>query len=145
VLPGNWNRTVFDSASVPSSRDRLNRNTGVCVRNIRQVADTIICDVIIRPESVSIAEGLPPYARHPLLTIAPNPARSGSFLRLTTGPLDHSTTSSLSLFSPSGSLLSSFTLRTSSLILPPLPPGIYVLRLQTGMAVATSKLVVTAD
>jgi immune inhibitor A len=56
VLPGNWNRVVFDSASKPSSRDRSNRSTGVCVRNIRESGDTIICDIIVKPESVAIAE-----------------------------------------------------------------------------------------
>jgi immune inhibitor A len=46
-LPGNWNRTVFDSASKPSSRNRNNANTRVSVRNIRQVGDTIICDILL--------------------------------------------------------------------------------------------------
>ncbi len=73
LLPGNWNRVVFDSASRPSSRDRLNRSTGVCIRNIRESGDTIICDIIVKPESVGISL-LP--ALHSPLTLPqafPNP------------------------------------------------------------------------
>jgi hypothetical protein len=73
VLPGNWNRVVFDSASKPSSRDRSNRSTGVCVRNIVLQGDTIICDIIVRPESVGIAERSMPGAQRPVLEAAPNP------------------------------------------------------------------------
>jgi len=71
VLPGIWNRVAFDSTTKPSSRDRNNRSTGVCVRNIRVAGDTIICDVIVRPESVAVEE---PSAA-PLATILaePNP------------------------------------------------------------------------
>ncbi|MBM3313930.1 M6 family metalloprotease domain-containing protein, partial [candidate division WOR-3 bacterium] len=73
VLPGNWNRVVFDSASKPSSRDRNNRSTGVCVRNIRVEGDTIVCDIIVRPESVAVVEGLKPESRPVTPLAAPNP------------------------------------------------------------------------
>ena len=86
VLPGSWNRVVFDSASRPSSRDRLNRSTGVCIRNIRESGDTIICDIIVRPESVGIAGSLAP---EPLLSIPralPNPfSRKVSLTRIPAG------------------------------------------------------------
>jgi hypothetical protein len=73
VLPGIWNRVVFDSASKPSSRDRNNRSTGVCIRNIRESGDTIICDIIVKPESVAVAERPTPHSRLPTLQAAPNP------------------------------------------------------------------------
>ncbi|MCX6843275.1 MAG: M6 family metalloprotease domain-containing protein [candidate division WOR-3 bacterium] len=73
VLPGNWNRVAFDSTTKPSSKDRLNHSTGVCVRNIRQSGDTIICDIIVKPESVGVAEGLTLDARRQTLQAAPNP------------------------------------------------------------------------
>jgi hypothetical protein len=145
ALPGNWNRTVFDSASVPSSRDRNNRSTGVCVRNIRQVADTIICDVIVRPESVGFAvrDEAPVRAA---LAVAPNPARSGRPLRVSAS-LHPFITSSLSVLSPSGRLLHAFTLHSSlfTLDLPGLAPGVYLLRLESGSARATQKLLVAGD
>jgi hypothetical protein len=73
VLPGIWNRVVFDSASKPSSRDRNNRSTGVCVRNIHESGDTIICDIIVKPESVGVAERSKPDARLCTPQAAPNP------------------------------------------------------------------------
>ncbi len=73
VLPGNWNRVVFDSASKPSSRDRGNRSTGVCVRDIRVQGDTIVCDIIVKPESVGVAEGAAAGSRFPTAQALPNP------------------------------------------------------------------------
>jgi immune inhibitor A len=52
ALPGNWNRTVFDNYTVPNSRNSRNQPTNVGVRNIRQVGDTIICDVTLIPTGV---------------------------------------------------------------------------------------------
>jgi len=73
LLPGIWNRVVFDSASKPSSRDRNNLSTGVCIRNIHESGDTIICDIIVKPESVGIAELPPPHPRLPAPVASPNP------------------------------------------------------------------------
>jgi immune inhibitor A len=73
LLPGSWNRVVFDSASRPSSRDRLNRSTGVCVRNIRESGDTIICDIIVKPESVGIGERPARESRLSVPRALPNP------------------------------------------------------------------------
>ena len=84
VLPGNWNRVAFDSTSRPASRDRSNRSTGVCVRNIRESGDTIICDIIVRPESVGLAQFPTPASRLPVLVASPNPFSRE--LNLVTGP-----------------------------------------------------------
>jgi immune inhibitor A len=73
VLPGNWNRVAFDSTTKPSSKDRSNHSTGVCVRNIHESGDTIICDIIVKPESVGVAERPRPDSRRPTLRAAPNP------------------------------------------------------------------------
>jgi immune inhibitor A len=73
VLPSIWNRVVFDSASNPSSRDRNNLSTGVCVRNIRESGDTIICDIIVKPESVGVAERRTFNSRLPTSIASPNP------------------------------------------------------------------------
>jgi immune inhibitor A len=73
LLPGNWNRVVFDSASKPSSKDRTNHSTGVCVENIHESGDTIICDIIVKPESVGVAERPTPHSRLPTFQAAPNP------------------------------------------------------------------------
>jgi hypothetical protein len=73
VLPGNWSRVVFDSISKPSSKDRTNHSTGVCVRRIRESGDTIICDIIVKPESVGVADRPPLDARPLLPQAAPNP------------------------------------------------------------------------
>jgi hypothetical protein len=64
---------VFDSASKTSSRDRSNRSTGVCVRNIRVQGDTIVCDIIVKPESVGVAEHFAPDSRPLTAQAAPNP------------------------------------------------------------------------
>ena len=73
VLPGNWNRTAFDSTTNPSSRDRNNYSTGVCIRNIHESGDTIICDIIVHPESVGISEHPQHCARVTTPEAAPNP------------------------------------------------------------------------
>ena len=70
-LPGNWNRTVFDSASKPSSRDNNNHNTKVSVFNIRQVGDTIICDVNV--SGTAGQHELPGTAVTAPLACSPNP------------------------------------------------------------------------
>ena len=73
VLPGIWNRVTFDSTTKPSSKDRSNRTTGVCIRNIRESGDTIICDIIVKPESVGVAERATPDLRLSTPQAAPNP------------------------------------------------------------------------
>jgi immune inhibitor A len=73
VLPGIWNRVVFDSTTKPSSRDRNNLSTGVCIRNIRESGDTIICDIIVKPESVGVAESPTHDAQRRTLEATPNP------------------------------------------------------------------------
>jgi len=82
VLPGNWNRVLFDSTTVPSSRDRLNKPTGIAVSNIRQVGDTIICDVTL-DGSVGVAEGRRSLRVSDFgLDCRPNPATSFTLVRL---------------------------------------------------------------
>jgi immune inhibitor A len=73
VLPGIWNRVAFDSTTKPSSRDRVNISTGVCIRNIRESGDTIICDIIVKPESVGIAERPTPDPTRSIVRASPNP------------------------------------------------------------------------
>jgi len=64
---------VFDSASKPSSRDRGDRSTGVCVRDIRVEGDTIICDIIVKPESVGVVDRSTGATRSPIARAVPNP------------------------------------------------------------------------
>jgi immune inhibitor A len=86
LLPGIWNRVAFDSATKPSSRDRSNRSTGICIRNIRESGDTIICDIIVRPESVAVAERPAPDSRVLIPRALPNPfSREVSLSGLPTG------------------------------------------------------------
>ena len=73
VLPGIWNRVAFDSTTKPSSKDHNNHSTGVCVRNIRLQGDTIICDIIVRPESTGVSERSTPDAQRLTLAASPNP------------------------------------------------------------------------
>jgi hypothetical protein len=93
------------------------------------------------PPSGTSDRPFPPAPRL-ALSVFPNPCRSSALLRVTTGPLDHSTT--LRIFDASGRLAysspvldSSFVLRTSSFA-----PGVYVLRLDAGGSFATARLVV---
>jgi len=139
VLPGNWNRVAFDSSTVPSSKDRNNRSTGVCVRNVRQVGDTIICDIIIRPESVAVEEQ-PRLGTRLLdssipLLVSPNPFRSSVTLHLNPRFLDPSNPL-LSIFSSSGTLVwravpaadGRITWNGTDLAGKPMPDGIYLVR-----------------
>lgn len=77
------------------------------------------------------------------LSASPNPCHGSAYLRWTTGPLDHSAT--LRIFDASGRLVySSSGIRTSSLELNlgSMPSGVYVLRLDAGGRLATTRLVV---
>jgi immune inhibitor A len=73
VLPGIWNRVAFDSTTKPSSKDRTNHTTGVCIRNIHESGDTIVCDIIVKPESVGVAERATPDSRRSTPHASPNP------------------------------------------------------------------------
>lgn len=73
-LPGIWNRTSFDNWSNPSSRARNGQPTWVSVRNIREVGDTIVCDVSFDSSQVGVEE---PERRVPGLRVEPGISRSG--------------------------------------------------------------------
>jgi hypothetical protein len=80
--------------------------------------------------------------RHPSFVIAPNPLTGSSVLRLTTGPLDRWTT--LSVYDPLGRRIRTFDIRASSsdIDLGSLPAGVYLVKLTSGSATATRKLVI---
>jgi hypothetical protein len=82
VLPGIWNRVLFDSTTKPSSRDRQNKSTRIAVSNIHVVGDTVICDVTL-DGSVGVGEGSStPYAARQTLSVRPNPANAHAVVRL---------------------------------------------------------------
>jgi M6 family metalloprotease-like protein len=70
-LPGNWNRTVFDSYSIPNSIDNRGIPTNVNVFNIQQVGDTIICDITLSP--VNVVENKVTIKNKPKFIAEPNP------------------------------------------------------------------------
>jgi len=74
-LPGIWNRTSFDNWSNPSSKARNNQPTWVSVRNIREVGDTIICDITFDSSQVGI-EDMPEPAKRVVIGFKPNPFRN---------------------------------------------------------------------
>ncbi len=81
-LPGNWHRTVFDNWSNPSSKARNNRPTYVSVRNIREVGDTIICDITFDSSQVGVKEG----TLYPsVIRAMPNPFSSRTFVSISSG------------------------------------------------------------
>jgi immune inhibitor A len=142
VLPSIWSRVVFDSASKPSSRDRLNRSTGVCVRNIRESGDTIICDIIVKPESVGISLLPAPHSPLTLPQALPNPfSHEVNLTRLPAG-------AEARVYSAAGTAVWSATASTEGGLSwngcdrsgASLPDGVYLLRV-TGTAVAPTKLV----
>lgn len=143
-LPGNWNRTVFDSASVPSSRDRLGRSTGVCITRIRQEGDTIVCDVIVRPESVAIAEmAASPHPAHRLFSILPNPCSGTTVVKLHNRPVDASTPCKLVISDILGRRCWQTAVSTSTISLPKLPSGVYIVQVSDRVSSAGQPLVVT--
>ncbi len=83
-LPGIWNRTVFDNWSNPSSKARNNQPTYVSVRNIREVGDTIICDITFDSSQVEVNEPAP-SAGYDRITVHPNPFSSSARLKLGAG------------------------------------------------------------
>jgi immune inhibitor A len=70
-LPGNWNRTVFDNYTIPNSKASNGTPTNVGVRNIRQVGDTIICDITFSPQGIE--EKPAPPTSQIKLSVQPNP------------------------------------------------------------------------
>jgi len=144
VLPGNWNRAAFDSSTVPSSRDRNNRSTGVCVRNVRQVADTIICDIIIRPESVAIEQARP--APELNLAVHPSPSRPG-VVRFELGQpanANPGATVDVAVFGVTGRQVLGAELAVTGSSVPvnlsSLRPGVYMVRVVAGDARASARL-----
>ncbi|MEO0005055.1 MAG: M6 family metalloprotease domain-containing protein [candidate division WOR-3 bacterium] len=78
-LPGIWNRTTFDNWSNPSSKARNNQPTWVSVRNIREIGDTIICDITFDSSQVDVEEkggGIR------LIRVKPNPFTSKTEIKL---------------------------------------------------------------
>jgi len=143
VLPGIWNRVVFDSTSKPSSRDRNNLSTGVCIRNIHESGDTIICDIIVKPESVGVADRPPPYAQRLTLEAAPNPfSRQVS---LTVGP---ARTAEARIYATSGALVWNAVVPASGRLAwdgtgnsgTRLPDGVYLVQV-SGTATAPLKVI----
>jgi hypothetical protein len=71
VLPGIWNRTVFDNYTIPNSKAFNGTPTNVGVRNIQQVGDTIICDITFSPQDIE-EKPAPPISQIKL-SVQPNP------------------------------------------------------------------------
>ena len=132
VLPGNWNRVVFDSASKPSSRDRNNRSTGVCIKNIHESGDTIICDIIVKPESAGVSDFATACSPGPTPLAIPNPfSRQVDLVGLPAGKVAGVYSAAGTLFwrsevSPAGNLVWSGRDRSGR----HLPEGVYVVRLE---------------
>ena len=80
-------------------------------------------------------------ARAPRLTVSPNPSRSATGFRLTTGTLDP--TATLGLYDAAGRLLRSFDTRNSSFVVSGIPAGVYIIRLTSSDMTAAAKAVVT--
>jgi immune inhibitor A len=143
VLPGNWNRVAFDSTTKPSSKDRNNRSTGVCVRNIRVEGDTIICDIIVRPESVGVAER--PYRDSRLATLQATPNPFSRQVNLTVRPTG---AAEARIYSTAGTLVWQARIPASGRLTwdgtgnagTRLPEGIYLVQV-TGASAAPTKVV----
>jgi immune inhibitor A len=143
VLPGNWNRVAFDSTTKPSSKDRNNRSTGVCVRNIRVEGDTIVCDIIVKPESVAVAEGPTPDSRLSTLQAAPNPFSRR--VNLTVMPAD---AAEARIYSTAGTLVWHAQIPVSGRLVwdgtgnsgTRLPEGVYLVQI-SGAAAAPTKVI----
>lgn len=144
VLPGIWNRTVFDSSSVPNSRDRNNRSTGVVVKNIRQAGDTIICDIEVGIPTALAEERklrLPATVR---LSADPNPFTTSTTISFSS-PFSAST-ATIALYDASGRCAQSVTTALQpavNLDLGLLPAGIYLCRLtdEAGRTLGSTRLV----
>lgn len=97
LLPGIWNRTVFDNWSNPSSKARNNRPTYVAIRNIHEKGDTIVCDITFDTTPGAIEEEI---KNQKLLQIAPTP-----FWRQTEVKLPTSEPLEITIFSSDGRLV----------------------------------------
>ncbi len=126
VLPGSWNRVLFDSTTVPSSRDRQGKTTGIAISNIRLQGDTIVCDITL-DGSVTVQETDPlPQTFRPVLAISPNPATVQATVKL---PRTEKTTR-IRLFDATGSIVQEYDIHATDqaiLNVSSLPRGVYLL------------------
>jgi immune inhibitor A len=154
VLPGIWNRRFFDNNSKPNSRARNGSSTGVAVRYIRQVGDTIICDVQFdvtgTPESGeprSLAASSPGTR---LVSATPNPFRNRTKLQFAPALQPGRGYSPRGvIYAANGSRVCEFTTPANGQFTWSgtdrsgcrLPPGVYLLRTGTDQENQTLRLV----
>jgi len=120
VLPGNWNRTAFDNTTKPNSKARNGSATNVAVRDIRQVGDTIICNVTFG--LTDVAEPRPAPAVR-VTSVVPNPALDWAEVSL-------SFPTEIRLYDAAGTLLGTVGTSgtTTRLNLTGLNPGVYLVK-----------------
>jgi len=152
VLPGIWNRTVFDNYSIPNSKDNRGNPTNVGVRNIRQIADTIICDITFSPQAIEEIASQP-VANNQLL-VKPNPF--SRFIKIYPAPVHRSGVqmtnnnkpSVLNIYSVDGELVyntkisDGFTWFGTDNNGKELPTGVYIVRVKKGDLVVGQKIVI---
>jgi hypothetical protein len=99
---------------------------------------------VFRDDLPGVSDNRTPLARPLTFDIAPSVTSGLLTIHLNHGTLEPSTPATLSVFSPSGSLVSSFTLHSSrfTLDLSSLPSGVYLTRLVSAGRTATRKLII---
>lgn len=144
VLPGIWNRTVFDNNSIPNSKTNNNTSTNVGIRNIRLVGDTIICDITFSPHDVE--EKINPIIKTNIVSVSPNPFRNTVSISLNQKAIND--LSVIKIFSADGKLVYETTLPQSGKISwtgkdntgQQLPTGAYFMQLSNCKIPATTRI-----
>jgi immune inhibitor A len=143
VLPGIWNRTVFDNYTIPNSKAFNGTPTNVGVRNIRQAGDTIICDVTLT--SQDITEQPTQSLSTATLLVDPNPF--SNFVRIR---IANASNLNLNIYSVNGNLVYEGKFSNNGIYTwygidkkgKQLPTGVYIIKAGTGSSSYRKKLVI---
>lgn len=143
-FPGAHVNRLFDNNSFPNSKNNYGAATNVTVRNIYEIGDTIICDVLIN--SVEVEEALAPPSG--VIRAEPNPFRTATSISLQPGGEGRG----VKIYDAAGRLLRYFSLLPTTRFLiwdgtdqfgHSVPAGIYFLAVEADQKTAIRKVVKT--
>jgi hypothetical protein len=143
VLPGIWNRTVFDNYTIPNSKAFNGTPTNVGVRNIRQAGDTIICDVTLTSQDITEQ----PIKSLSTVTLLVEPNPFSNFVRISTANANNL---NLNIYSVNGNLVYEDKFSNNGIYTwygidkngKQVPTGVYIIRAGTGSSSYRKKLVI---
>jgi len=145
-LPGTWTRRTFDNSTRPNSRTSSGGVTNVGVRNIREVGDTVICDITFGVVGTEEESGSPIALGQ--VVVQPNPFRTQVLLRFSPGP-GRNAPGRVAIYTANGALIQEENIPSSGELVwagtdrqgRRLPAGIYFLKAEVGGTRYTQRIV----